>query len=78
MAMRRSLRDTIIRVIRSEVINFMEENEEDLIEAIRVELDELDRQIPEEEAFIDIRFADMGEAMTRAMLKAMKRFLREY
>lgn len=48
------------------------------LEVVHEELDEVDRRIPEEQAYIDIRLGELGEELARAILKALKRFLREY
>ncbi len=38
----------------------------------------LDRRLPEEQLFIDIRMVPLGEELLRAVLATIKRFLREY
>ncbi len=72
------VRDLGLRLARSDLLAFLEENEERLLKLVHEELDELDRRLPEEQAFIDIRLAELGEELTRAILRALKRFLREY
>jgi len=72
------VRDLGLRLAKSDLLAFLEENEERLLKLVHEELDELDRRLPEEQAFIDIRLAELGEELTRAILRALKRFLREY
>ena len=75
--MRRTLRETAFRLARQDILRFVEDHEEDLLTIFREELDNLDDRMPEEEIFVDIRMAALGEELLLAALKALKRFLRE-
>jgi polyphosphate kinase len=75
--MRRLVRNTAFRLVRSDAIQFIEEHEEDLLRIFRDELHQLDERMPEERLFIDIHMEALGEEMLKAALQATKRFLRE-
>lgn len=72
------IRDFGIRMLKGDVIDFLDEHEDEILRAVGEELEEVDRRIPEEQAFIDIKMRELGEELTRAILKAVKRFLSEY
>lgn len=75
--MRRMVRETAFRLVRSDVINFLEEHEDDLYKIFREEMQKLDDNMPEEKLFIDIRMVPLGEELLKAALSTIKRFLRE-
>jgi hypothetical protein len=75
--MRRVVRETAFRLARRDILRFVEDHEEDLLAILREELEILDERLPEEEVFIDIHMAALGEEVLLAGLEALKRFLRE-
>jgi len=75
---RRMVREAAFRLARSDVLKFIEDHEQDLHQIFREELESLDEQMPEEDIFIDIHMAALGEELLTAALQALKRFLREY
>nr|HID14630.1 hypothetical protein [Anaerolineae bacterium] len=75
--MRRFVRETAFRLARRDLLQFIEDHEDDLLRIFREEMGNLDRRIPEEQVFIDIRFVPLGEELLRAVLATVKRFLRE-
>ncbi len=75
--MRRIMRETAFRLVRSDLVAFVDEHEEQLVEVFRQELFKLDEQMPEERLFIDIHMVPLGEELLRAALRALRRFLRE-
>lgn len=75
--MRRMVRETAFRLARSDILKFVEDHEEELFTIFREELEALDDRMPEEEIFIDIHMAALGEELLLAALEALKRFLRE-
>ena len=75
--MRRMVRETAFRLARGDILRFVEDHEEDLLRIFREELESLDDRLPEEDVFIDIRMAALGEELILAALEALKRFLRE-
>jgi len=75
--MRRMVRETAFRLARGDILKFVEDHEEDLLAIFREELESLDDRMPEEEIFIDIHMAALGEELLVAALEALKRFLRE-
>ena len=75
--MRRFVRETAFRLARPDLIRFIEDHEEDLLDIFREEMVKLDDRIPEEKLFIDIRMVPLGEELLRAALSTVKRFLRE-
>ena len=76
--MRRMVREAAFRLARSDILKFVEDHEQELHQIFREELEDLDEQMPEEEIFIDIHMAALGEELLTAALQALKRFLREY
>jgi hypothetical protein len=76
--MRRLIRDNFLRLAKGDIISFLEENEDELLQVFREEMSNLDRRLPEEQLFIDIRMAPLGEELLRAVLATIKRFLQEY
>lgn len=77
MAIRKLLRETAFQLARSDLASFLADHEEDLVVIFREEMAELDRQIPEENLFIDIKMVPLGEVILRAALHAITRFLTE-
>ena len=75
--MRRVVRETAFRLARGDILKFVEDHEEELLAIFREELENLDDRMPEEEIFIDIHMAALGEELLVAALEALKRFLRE-
>lgn len=76
--MRRMVREAAFRLARSDILKFIEDHEQDLHHIFREELESLDERMPEEDIFIDIHMAALGEELLTAALQALKRFLREY
>ena len=75
--MRRFAREMAFRLTRRDLLQFIEEHEEDLLNIFREEMEKLDDRIPEEQIFINIRMVPLGEELLRAVLTTIKRFLRE-
>lgn len=72
------LRDLGIKILKKDIISFLEEHEDEIVKIVRQELEIADREIPEEEAYIDIHMGKLGEKLTRAIMKAVRRFFEEY
>jgi tRNA threonylcarbamoyladenosine modification (KEOPS) complex Cgi121 subunit len=75
--MRNRIRDSLFRIARKDVIDFLNDHEEDLLQIFREELKAVDERIPEENLFIDIRMVALGEELMIAVLRALKRFMQE-
>jgi hypothetical protein len=75
--MRNKIRDSLFRLARKDVIDFLNDHEEDLLQIFREELKAVDERIPEENLFIDIRMVPLGEELMGAVLNAIKRFMQE-
>jgi hypothetical protein len=75
--MRNRIRNSIFRLARKDVIDFLEDHEEDLLQIFREELQVVDDNMPEEDLFIDIHMVRLGEELMIAVLRALKRFIRE-
>ncbi len=54
---------------------FLQEHEEEIIAVFHEEIQRLDDEIPEEQAFIDIKMVPLGEVILKASLRAICRFL---
>jgi len=75
--MRNRIRNSIFRLARKDVIDFLEDHEEELLQIFREELQVVDDNMPEEELFIDIHMVRLGEQLMISVLRALKRFMRE-
>jgi len=76
--MHRVLRNTLFRLAKDDVREFIAENEERLIQLFCEELDKVDDRLEEERVFIDIHMAALGEELMRGVFAALYRFLDEY
>ena len=68
-------RKMAFEIVRRDLAIFLRENEEELLQIFRDELQRLDDEIPEENVFIDIKMVPLGEAVIKASLRAFDRFL---
>ena len=75
--MRDRIRNSLFRLARKDVIDFLDDHEKELLQIFREELKIVDDNIPEENLFIDIRMVALGEELMLAVLRALKRFMRE-
>jgi hypothetical protein len=75
--MKRFVRETAFRLARRDLLQFIQDHEEDLLRIFREEMERLDKRVPEEQLFIDIRMVPLGEELLRAVLATLKRFLQE-
>lgn len=78
MAMPRLVRNMVLRLARSDVRAFLEENEDRLLELIVEELDRVDERIKEEKSFVDIHMAALGRESMKGVFAALYRFLDEF
>lgn len=62
---------------RRDLAEFLIEHEEEMLRIFREEMQRLDDEIPEERLFIDIKMVPLGEALLKAALRALYRFLTE-
>jgi len=76
--MHRVLRNSLFRLAKDDVREFISENEERLLQIFYEELDKVDDRIEEERVFIDINMAALGEELMRGVFAALYRFLDEY
>ena len=77
MPIRKLLRESAFQLARRDVASFLADHEEDLLAIFREEMQTLDDQMPEESLFIDIRMVPLGEAILKAALHAITRFMTE-
>jgi len=77
MPIRKMMRERAFRLARKDLAYFLKDHEEDLLTIFREEMADLDKQIPEENLFIDIKMVPLGEAILKAALHAITRFLTE-
>ena len=75
--MRRFAREIAFRMTRRDLLRFLEDHEDDLLQIFHEEMEKLDDRMPEEQLFIDIRMVPLGEELLRAVLTTVKRFLQE-
>ena len=76
--MHRVLRNSLFRLAKDDVREFIAENEERLIQIFCEELGKVDMRIEEERVFIDIHMAALGEELMKAVFAALYRFLDEF
>jgi len=76
--MHRVLRNTLFRLAKDDVREFIAEKEERLIQIFCEELDKIDDQIEEEQVFININMAALGKELMKGVFAALYRFLDEY
>ena len=75
--MRRMMHKVAFQLVRKDLALFLRENEAELIEIFKEEMQRLDDEIPEEAIFIDIKMVPLGETVLKAVLRAVSRFLTE-
>lgn len=75
--MRRVMRETAFRLVRADVLAFLDDHEQEILDIFREEMEKLDRRMPEEKLFIDIHMVPLGEEILRAALQTVRRFVRE-
>ena len=76
--MHRVLRNSLFRLAKDDVREFIAENEERLLQIFCEELGKVDERIDEERVFIDIHMAALGEELMKGVFAALYRFLDEY
>jgi len=75
--MRRFVRETAFRLARHDLLRFIEDHEDHLLQIFCEEMERLDERMPEEQLFIDIHMVPLGEELLRAVMATLKRFLQE-
>lgn len=75
MAFRKLIRESAFQLTRRDVASFLADHEADIMAIFHEEMQRLDDQMPEENLFIDIRMVPLGEAILKAALHAITRFL---
>ena len=71
----KSVRDTVFKIARRDLAQFLVDHEQELFQIFREELHRLDDELPEERLFIDIKVVPLGELIMRAVLNGLHRFL---
>ena len=69
--MHRVLRNTLFRLAKDDVREFIAEKEERLIQIFCEELDKIDDQIEEEQVFININMAALGKELMKGVFAAL-------
>ncbi len=69
------MRDTVFKIARRDLAQFLVDHEQELFQIFREELQRLDDELPEERLFIDIKVVPLGELIMRAVLNGLHRFL---
>ena len=73
----KSIRNTVFKIARQDLAEFLADHEEELFHIFREELRRLDDELPEERLFIDIKVVPLGELIMKAVLNGLYRFLTE-
>ena len=74
----RFFRDRLFRLAKEDVLNFLDDNQEEFIRLLREEMEKVDERMPEEQMFIDIHMAALGEELLRSVFTVIKRFVENY
>ena len=74
--MRKLIRQVLMRLLKNDFVDLIEEHKDDLIAIFRDEMERLDDRIPEEQVFIDIKMAPLGEELMKAALSTITRFIK--
>lgn len=77
MKIRQIIRESAFRLARQDLALFLQDHEERLLAIFSDEMRQLDDEIEEENLYIDIKMVPLGEAILRAALNAIRRFLVE-
>ena len=77
MPLRKTVRESAFNLARRDLATFLEEHEDRLLAIFREEMQMLDDSLPEEQVFIDLNLPGIGEAILRAVLQSIRRFLLE-
>jgi hypothetical protein len=75
MPIRKLLRESAFNLARRDVASFLADHEADILAVFHEEMQRLDDEIPEENLYIDIKMVPLGEAILKAALHAITRFL---
>jgi hypothetical protein len=75
--LKRTIRNTVFKIARRDLAEFLVDHEEELFHIFREELQRLDDDLPDERLFIDIKVVPLGELIMKAVLNALQRFLNE-
>ncbi len=75
--LKRTIRNTVFKIARRDLAEFLVDHEEELFHIFREELQRLDDDLPDERLFIDIKVVPLGELIMKAVLNALQRFLTE-
>lgn len=65
-----------VRAMRSELLDFIDDHEDTFVELVYQEMERLDERTPDEKSYIDIKMAPLGADIARAILRAVRQFLR--
>ncbi len=75
MPIRKMIRESAFKLTRRDVASFLADHEADILAIFHEEMQRLDDELPEESLFIDIKMVPLGEAILKASLHAITRFL---
>lgn len=75
--MKQYIRDLVVRLVREEILAYINDHEEDLIRIFNEELRTIDARNLNKHSYIDIHLAVMGEELMKAVLQTVRRFLHE-
>lgn len=75
--MKQYVRDLVVRLVREEILAYINDHEEDLIRIFNEELRTVDARNLNKHSYIDIHLAVMGEELMQAVLQTVRRFLNE-
>ena len=75
MPLRKAMRESAFQLARHDLAQFLRDHEEELMAAFQEEMEALDERIPEEGMYIDIKIVALGDAILKAAIDGLVRFL---
>lgn len=78
MALPGFLRNGIVKIAKQDILAFLDEHEDELIQYFLDEIQAVDDRMDEEKLFVDIRMKALGEELLRAALRAVRRFVVDF
>jgi hypothetical protein len=77
MALPKFVRNSVMRLAKDDVLAFLDDHEDRLLELFGEEMRRLDERVDEEKVFVNIYMEPLGREMLSAVLNTVRRFLDE-
>lgn len=77
MAMPKFVRNSVARLAKDDILAFLDDHQDRLVELFEEEMKRLDDSVDEEKVFVNIYMEPLGREMLIAVLNVVRRFLDE-